>query len=275
MDSRSGQLHIMFFPHLSDGHLIPTIDMAITFSSHGVKSTIVTTPSNAALFLDTIEKEQKLGLDISMRTITFPVMEGELPQGCENLNSVTSPHMALNFYKAIRLLRGPLEEVLQDARPTCLVADTMFPWATEVAAKFGIPRLVFHGTSLFAICAFFSVRFNEPHRKVRSDHEPFVIPDLPDRITMTRMQLPSYVREKIDNELTRMIDESVEADGGSYGVVVNSFRELELAYSDHYRNVLGRRVWHFKCTFRWISRKSNRMAKLKLSLLVFHFPPGE
>ncbi|PSS02691.1 Scopoletin glucosyltransferase [Actinidia chinensis var. chinensis] len=36
----------------------------------------------------------------------------------------------------------------------------------------------------------------------------------------------------------------MEAEAASYGVVVNSFRELEPAYAEHYKKVIGRKVWH-------------------------------
>ena len=29
-----------------------------------------------------------------------------------------------------------------------------------------------------------------------------------------------------------------------YGILVNSFYELEPGYADHYRKVLGRKAWH-------------------------------
>ncbi|KDP24998.1 hypothetical protein JCGZ_23981 [Jatropha curcas] len=41
-----------------------------------------------------------------------------------------------------------------------------------------------------------------------------------------------------------MIKASKESELKSFGVVVNSFYELEQAYADHYRNVLGRKAWH-------------------------------
>lgn len=31
----------------------------------------------------------------------------------------------------------------------------------------------------------------------------------------------------------------------SYGVIVNSFHGLESTYSEHYRKVMGGKVWHF------------------------------
>lgn len=243
MASNPDQLHILFFPHNSLGHLIPTFDLARSFCAHRVKSTVITTPFNASLFAESIHRDQQNGMDITLRTIDFPSSETQLPKGCQNLNNVASAQMALTYYNHIKLLQQPLAELLEEYRPSCLVADVMFPWATEVAKRFEIPRLIFHGTSLFAICAYYSVRTHEPHRSVVSDNEPFLLPGLPDKVEMTRLQLPNYVRERVENEMTKMIDESVEAEETSYGVVANSFYELEPAYFQHYRNVLGRRVW--------------------------------
>ncbi|KAF7811014.1 scopoletin glucosyltransferase-like [Senna tora] len=42
--------------------------------------------------------------------------------------------MAVSFYKTFSLLQQPLEQLLQEHQPHCLIADTIFPWATELAA---------------------------------------------------------------------------------------------------------------------------------------------
>ncbi|KAJ6385697.1 hypothetical protein OIU77_028808 [Salix suchowensis] len=113
-----------------------------------------------------------------------------------------------------------------------------FPWATDAAAKFGIPRLVFHGTSNFALCAGECVRLYEPHKKVSSDSEPFVVPSLPGDIKLTRKQLPGYVREDVEDDFTKLLKTSKESELRSFGVVVNSFYELEPAYADHHRKLV-------------------------------------
>ncbi|KAJ4842658.1 hypothetical protein Tsubulata_033070 [Turnera subulata] len=115
---------------------------------------------------------------------------------------------------------------------------------TDVAAKFGIPRLVFHGTSFFALSAAECVRVNEPYKKVASDSEPFVVPNLPDAITMTREQLPDFMRQEIKSPFTELLKACKDSELKSYGVIANSFYELEAAYADFYTQVLGSRAWH-------------------------------
>ncbi|KAJ4829344.1 hypothetical protein Tsubulata_051562 [Turnera subulata] len=141
-------------------------------------------------------------------------------------------------------LQEPLEMLLEETRPDCLVADMFFPWVTEAAAKFGIPRLVFHGFSFFALSAGECVRQYEPYKKVASDSEPFVVPNLPHEITMTRKQLPAFVRQGIETPMTQFFKACKESELKSYGVIANSFYELEPAYADFYTKVLGRRAWH-------------------------------
>jgi membrane protease subunit (stomatin/prohibitin family) len=44
--------------------------------------------------------------------------------------------------------------------------------------------------------------------------------------------------------LSNKMDEILQAELESYGVIVNSFHELEPAYSEHYNKVIGRKAWH-------------------------------
>ncbi|XP_011000877.1 PREDICTED: scopoletin glucosyltransferase-like [Populus euphratica] len=248
MGSSGNQLHFFFFPFLAHGHMIPSVDMAKLFASRGVKTTIITTPLNAPFFSKTIQKTKDLGFDIDIQTIKFPTAEAGLPEGCENtdafITNENAGEMTKKFFIAITLLQEPFEKVLQERHPDCVVADMFFPWATDAAAKFGIPRLVFHGTSNFALSAGDCVRLYEPHKKVSSDYEPFVVPNLPGDIKLTRKQLPDFIRENVQNHFTKFVKAYKESELRSFGVVVNSFYELEPAYADYYRKVLGRRAWN-------------------------------
>ena len=66
------------------------------------------------------------------------------------------------------MLQEPLEQLLQKCKPDCLVADMFFPWAIDAANKFGMPRLVFHGTSFFSLSASECMRLYEAIQVVRA-----------------------------------------------------------------------------------------------------------
>ncbi|KAL4615386.1 hypothetical protein ACB092_07G121000 [Castanea dentata] len=235
MATESGyQLHIFFFPFMAQGHMIPTIDMAKPFAVRGVKATVVTTPCNAPLVSKTVERTRTLGLNIDIQIVKFPTVEASLPEGCENVDSVSSPDMFPAFFIATKMLQEPLEQLLKDYQPSCLGADMFFPWATDVAAK----------PVFFSLAANDAMRLYEPHKKVSSDSEAFVIPNFPGEIKLTRAQLPDFTQQDVETDFTKLLKEAAESKLRSYGVVVNSFYELEPVYEDHYRKVLGRKAWH-------------------------------
>ncbi|KAM3695061.1 hypothetical protein ACJW30_07G099500 [Castanea mollissima] len=216
MAKESRQLHIFFFPLMAHGHQIPTMDMAKLFAERGVRATIVTTPRNVPFF-SIIRSTNNVDIQI----IKFPAVEAGLPEGS-----------------------SCSEQLVQDLQPNCLVADMFFPWATDIAAKFGIPRLIFHGTCFFSLCANHSMGLYEPYKKVSSDFEPFVIPNFPGEIKFTRMQLPDFTRQEVETDFSKLFKEVMESELRSYGAVVNSFYELEPAYAEHYKKTMGRKAWH-------------------------------
>ncbi|KAK8568192.1 hypothetical protein V6N13_106126 [Hibiscus sabdariffa] len=243
------EIHMFFFPFFAHGHLIPTVDMAKLFASRGVKTTIVTTPVNASFFSSTIQRSKESGIHIGVEILKFPAAEAGLPEGFESADMFpTSPDenfgVMMKFFQAVLLFQEPFEKLLQECKPDCLVADLFFPWATDAANKLGIPRLVFHGTSYFSSCVTECLRLYEPHKKVQSDSEPFVVPNLPGDIELTRSQLPDSMKQDVENDLTKILRAAKEAELKSYGVLFNSFYELEGTYADYYRNVLGRKAWH-------------------------------
>ncbi|RDX79369.1 Scopoletin glucosyltransferase, partial [Mucuna pruriens] len=244
MSNEVGTLHVFFFPFLAHGHMIPTVDMAKLFAEVGVKATIITTPLNAPSITKAIEKAKSIINTIHIQIIELPYAEAGLPSGIENTNSITSTSLFPAFFKACGLLQNPFEQLLLEQHPNCVVADVMFPWVTNSATKFGIPSLLFDGTSFFSICANECLTRYEPYKSVSSDSEPFVIPNLPGEIKMTRMQVSPHVMTDENPRMTKLLEEAKESQLKSYGMVVNSFYELEKVYADHLRNVIGRKAWH-------------------------------
>jgi len=246
MDAKPQQLHAVFFPFMAHGHMIPTLDIARLFQSRGAKATIITTPLNALIFTKAIEKAKKtINPVIDIKVFRFPAQEAGLPEGCENLEQVTGTDKLDKFTVATELLlRDQLEHYLQKTQPSCLVADMMFSWAIDSAAKFHTPSLVFHGTGFFYLCGSEVVQQYEPYKNVSSDEEPFALPSLPHDIKMTRLQFPEDIWKYKESVWKRKLKQIREAELNSYGVIVNSFYELEPDYADFFRNEMGRRAWH-------------------------------
>ncbi|KAJ8530056.1 hypothetical protein K7X08_036891 [Anisodus acutangulus] len=238
-----GQLSFFFFPMMAQGHMIPTLDMAKLIASRGVKATIITTPLNESVFSKAIQRNKHLGIEIDIRLIKFPALENDLPEGCERLDLIPTDAHLPNFIKATAMMQEPLEQLIQECRPNCLVSDMFLPWTTDTAAKFNIPRIVFHGTNNFALCVGDSMRRNKPFKNVSSDTETFVVPNLPHEIELTRTQLSPFEQSDEESVMSRVIKEVKESDLKSYGVIFNSFYELEPDYVEHYTKVMGRKSW--------------------------------
>ncbi|KAK8626871.1 hypothetical protein V6N13_134501 [Hibiscus sabdariffa] len=107
-------------------------------------------------------------------------------------------------------------------------------WAADAMdnLELNVARIVFNGNGCFASCARENISKFKPQEKVDSKYEPFVVPGLPDRIEMTRSQLP----------VTRIVQDNMrKSKENCYGLVVNSFYELEPAYVEQFKK--GNRAW--------------------------------
>ncbi|XP_062090531.1 UDP-glucose flavonoid 3-O-glucosyltransferase 7-like [Humulus lupulus] len=243
MESKANrQLHVFFFPFMAQGHMRPTINLAKLFASKGSKATIITT-SYFTSFLSKYIEAKDSGVQIDIVNIRVPTEEVGLPEGVNSVHVTSTPDMQQKFFEACGKLGPQLNQILEQHRPDCLVANMFFPWAPDVGAKFGIPTILFHGTSYFALCAQSSIFLHETHTNVLSDSEPFFIPNFPDHIEITRNKLPEFVRHEDGSHFSKLFKSMRESEFKTYGVLVNSFYELEPAYADHYPKLLGRKAW--------------------------------
>nr|DAD28611.1 TPA_asm: hypothetical protein HUJ06_030079 [Nelumbo nucifera] len=244
MAAEHHQLHFVLVPLMAQGHMIPMIDMARLLAQRGVIVTFVTTLVNASRFKTTIDRAVESGLPIRLLPLRFPCLEAGLPEGCENLDSIPSADLIRNFLDAASMLQQPLEQYLQQQQqppPNCIIADSYLPWTSRIANKFQIPRLIFHGMCCFSLLGSHNVQHYNAHKTVSSDSEPFMVPGMLHRVEITKAQLPgSFV---VKPELEDIRRQMREADLTAYGVVMNSFKELELGYVEEYQKAIQKKVW--------------------------------
>ncbi|KAI8029513.1 UDP-glucose flavonoid 3-O-glucosyltransferase 7 [Camellia lanceoleosa] len=96
---------------------------------------------------------------------------------------------------------------------------------------------------LFPLCCEESVRCYAPHEKVNYDTDTFALPGLPDdNIKFSKLKLPYWFKTK-GTGWGQLLDIFLEAELKSYGIIINSFYDLEPTYAEHYQNEMGRKLW--------------------------------
>uniref|UniRef100_A0ACD5VQ69 Uncharacterized protein n=1 Tax=Avena sativa TaxID=4498 RepID=A0ACD5VQ69_AVESA len=242
-DEQQSPLHILFFPFLAPGHLIPIADMAALFASRGVRCTILTTPVNAAIIRSAVDRANDAFCSTDCPTIDISVVpfpDVGLPPGVENGNALTSPADRLKFFQAVAELREPFDRFLADNHPDAVVSDSFFHWSADAAAEHGVPRLGFLGSSMFAgSCSETTLR-NNPLETAADDPDALVsLPGLPHRVELRRSQMMDPRKRPDHWALLQSVN---AADQKSFGEVFNSFHKLEPDYVEHYQTTLGRRT---------------------------------
>lgn len=240
------KVEIFFLPAImARGHMIPMVDTARLFATLGASVTIITTIANATLFQTKVDRDCTLkGRHIRFKTFKLLTEEVGLPDGIENNLTLCTMDMQMKLAAAIFKLREPIEKFIEESRPDCIISDMFFTWTADVGQRLGIPRILYQVTGLFPICCEEILRRHAPHEKVDSDTTPFPMPGLPDpynNIQFTRLQIPESF--KVQTGWGQYLELVQKAEEKSYGVMFNTFYDLESDYAEYYKNDVGRKIW--------------------------------
>ncbi|GAU17169.1 hypothetical protein TSUD_177990 [Trifolium subterraneum] len=252
----SQQLHVIFVPFPTPGHMIPMIDTARLFAKHGVNVTIIATHANASTFQKSIDSDFNSGYSIKTQLIQFPSAQVGLPDGVENVKDGTSKEILGKITQGILMLQDQVEIVLQELKPDCIVSDMTYPWTVESAEKLNIPRIYFYSSSYFSNCASYFVRKYRPHDSLVSDTQKFTIPGVPHTIGMTPLELADWIRVK--NSTTGIFYAMFESEKKSYGTLYNSFHELESDYEKLINTTMGTKSWSIGPVSAWINKDGKK-----------------
>lgn len=136
MDDES--LHIVMFPWLAMGHLIPFFHFSKILAQKGHKISFISTPRN----LERIPKiPLKLSHMIKLVSLPFPKVES-LPEFAES--SMDIPYQKAQFLKiAFDLLEPQVLTFLQTTRVDWIIFDYASHWLPSLASRFGVSTAYF------------------------------------------------------------------------------------------------------------------------------------
>ncbi|KAK4766336.1 hypothetical protein SAY87_007978 [Trapa incisa] len=134
----ASEYHVMLFPWLAFGHMLPFLKLAKKLAEKGLRVTFVSTPRNIQRLLPI--SPNSLG-NINLVKLPLPIVEG-LPEDCEATTDL-QPDKIEFLKKACDGLREPLEQLLLEDLPNLILFDFIQCWVPQVAAKLGIRSAFF------------------------------------------------------------------------------------------------------------------------------------
>ncbi|KAK8561969.1 hypothetical protein V6N13_148895 [Hibiscus sabdariffa] len=237
MGSLSERPHFVLFPFMAQGHLLPMVDIGRLLAQRGVIVTIVTTPHNAGRVQKSIGQSIESRHPIRLVQLRFPGKELGFPEGVENVDMVHSMEDFRRFFIAANKMEEAVEKLFEKLtpRPNCIVSDICLYYTHTIATRFKVTRIHFNGFCCFCILCLYNIHSSKILENIASDSEYFTVPGLTQKVEFTKAQLPGLG----DESWKEIIVPFIEADQASYGIVINTFEELESDFVKEYKKESG------------------------------------
>ncbi|XP_042503180.1 putative UDP-rhamnose:rhamnosyltransferase 1 [Macadamia integrifolia] len=170
MAGRNG-LHIVMFPWLAFGHMIPYLEVSKGLAKRGHRISFISTPRS-------IERLPKLTPNlpplITFVKLTLPQV-ANLPEGAEATSDV--PFDKTQYLKkAFDGLEGSFASFLESSSPDLIIHDFTHHWIQPLAAKHGIPCAYFSIFNAQFLAFFGSPWLRMTGEDTRTDPEHFTVP---------------------------------------------------------------------------------------------------
>ncbi|KAF6169108.1 hypothetical protein GIB67_038605 [Kingdonia uniflora] len=237
MSKTSTKSHILMFPYPAQGHMLPLLDLAHELHVRGVPITILVTPKNLPKLNTLLAKHP------SINTLVLPFPNHPLiPAGIENVQDLP-PNYFLPMMYTMSELYNPILEWFKRHKcpPTAIVSDFFLGWTQGLAVELGIPRVVFSPSGAMTL-SISSTFWRDLPGIGNGDNENamFEFGNVPNSPSFPWWQLsPIYRNYRQGDKQSEFIREGMLANLVSWGMVFNTFDELEAVYLDHLRKHFG------------------------------------
>ncbi|KAF4362220.1 hypothetical protein CsatB_013450 [Cannabis sativa] len=231
--------HVILFPFMSKGHTIPLLHLARVLLNRHVTVTIFTTPANRSFITKFLP-----ATSAAIVELPFPKNIPGVPNGVENTEDFPTMSMSM-FYSLVlgtQNMKPDLDRALENIQTpvSFMVSDGFLWWTLDSASKLGFPRLVFYGMSHYAMAVYHSL-FNS--KKPKQTETETVVSDFP-WIKLTRSEYDPSAQNGEDQSLAHeFMSKATEATNNSFGMIYNSFYELEPMFTDYWNQKVGPKSW--------------------------------
>ncbi|TVU45502.1 hypothetical protein EJB05_04991, partial [Eragrostis curvula] len=137
----SSPLHVVIFPWLAFGHMLPCLELAERLAARGHRLSFVSTPRNISRLRPVAPELSPL---IDFVALPFPRVNG-LPEGAEATSDVP-PEMLELHREALDGLAAPFSDFLdaacadgKDSKVDWVIVDSFHRWIAEVAHEHKVP----------------------------------------------------------------------------------------------------------------------------------------
>ncbi|KAF8037486.1 hypothetical protein BT93_B0396 [Corymbia citriodora subsp. variegata] len=225
--------HLLVYPFISSGHIIPLLNLADRLLRRGVRVTALVTPFNQHLLRPLLSDHPSL-----YHPLVIPAPD--VPCLSKNDLIVKVISMRHHHYPAVvEWFRS------HPSPPVAILSDFFLGWTQDLASELGIPRVVLSPSAAFFVSIEFSLWQNLPKNSSDDENSTVTFGDVPNSPTYRWWQISRlfrmYKEGDADLEFHR---QGWLANAASWGVVLNSFTELERVYIDYMKGRFGSdRVW--------------------------------
>ncbi|WCJ36952.1 UDP-Glycosyltransferase superfamily protein [Euphorbia peplus] len=236
--------HIIMFPFMAQGHLIPFVALSLhILKSKPFKITIINTPLNILKLRSSIPSNPSIDLLV----IPFNSSDHGLPENTENTDVLSYPDIIRLLHASTtlepdfrRMVKGISDREL--GSPICVIADIFFGWTATVAKELGVFHAVFSGAGGFGLAVYYSVWLNLSHRK--SDSDEFQVEGLDKVLNFHKTQLPLSISEADGTDSWSVFQKmNLPAWVDSNGVLFNTVAEFDHLGLSYFRRKLNRPAW--------------------------------
>ncbi|KAK3026854.1 hypothetical protein RJ639_042354 [Escallonia herrerae] len=227
--------HILVYPYPALGHIIPLLDLTHLLLTRGLHVTVLLAPTHLPLLDPLLSTHPSTSLQALVLTPPDP--------------PPSSQFKIIGKMSAMAQLYDPILHWFESHPnpPVAIVSDFFLGWTNRLASHLGVPRVVFWPSGAFAALIAGSLWRDVPKNEDPSSHESFLLsfPGVPNSPSFPWWQISQLYREYKEGDPDwEFFRDAFLANSESWGVVFNSFAELERTYIDGVTRDVGHtRVW--------------------------------